>query len=119
VAVVAKSSSNGKAADLTYVKIAEPNEVRLLDVKEVVPPLKVEIPKGTTVEYHAEARGAAKERLAGTIEFDWTSSNENIVRLSARPPAVKMAFEAREVGDATIEVKVGSIASKVDVKVVP
>jgi hypothetical protein len=119
VAVIAKSSSNGKAADLTYVKIALPTEVRLLDAKDVVPPLKVELTKGTVVEYHAEARGANKERLAGSIDFDWTSSNENIVRLEARPPAAKMKFEARELGEATLEVKVGSITTKLDVKVVP
>ena len=55
-----------------------------LDNKEVVPPLKLDLPKGTRIEFHAEARGAAKERLAGTIDFDWTSSNENILRLEAR-----------------------------------
>ena len=67
----------------------------------------------------ARSRGPAKERLAGSIDFDWTSSNENIVRLEARPPAAKMALLANEVGEATIEVKVGTVTSKVDIKVVP
>lgn len=119
VAVVARSSSNGKAADLTYVRIAAPTKLRLLDDKNQPSRLNIEVKRGDTFLLRAEARDANDAVLAGTIDFDWTTSAPTIVDLDAGTPIAKMPFVAKEVGEAKLTVKLDTVATDVTVKVVP
>lgn len=119
VAVVARSSSNGKAADLTYVRIAAPAKLRLLDDKNQPSKQRIEVKKGDTFLLRAEARDGNDAVLAGTIDFDWETSAPTVVDLDAGTPIAKMPFVAKDVGEATLTVKLDTVTTQVLVTVVP
>jgi hypothetical protein len=119
VAVVAKSSANGKAADLTYVRIAEPKKLKLTDTStSTVPPPSITIVKGKTLTLRAEAHGEIDEALAGTVDVDWTSSSTDVIELASRPPSARMTFNAKIEGKSTITAKIGSATTTLEVQVV-
>lgn len=118
VAIVARSSANGKAADLTYVRIAAPAKIRLLDDKSQPSKTRLEVKKGDTFLLRAEARDANDAVLAGTIDFDWETSDPKVVELDAGTPIAKMPFVARELGEATLTVKLDAVTQQVLVTVV-
>lgn len=125
VAVVARSSSNGKAADFTYLRIAEPTELKLLtDTKGAQPSLKVTMhigdkPLSLRAEAYSGGPGNVKDRLAGTIEFSWTSSSEAVVKLVGRSPASRMQFQPVAAGTAKIEAKLADKTVSVEIEVLP
>ncbi len=122
IAVVARSSSNGKAADFTYLRIAEPTELKLRTLAGPAPALKVPMRVDASLTLRAEAysgsTGTAKDVLAGTIEFTWTSSTDSVV-LVGRSPASRMDFKASRPGTSVVEAKLGGKSVSVEIEVTP
>jgi hypothetical protein len=131
VAVIARSSTNGKAVDLTYLRIAEPNEVRLrtADGKAALPAIArpPNDPEKLTLraEAYSGGSGTAKDILAGTIDFVWTTDKPDVVGFDGAAPGTltengsRMTFAVGAAGTATLTATVGDKSATMTVTVTP
>lgn len=119
VAVVARSTANGKAADLTYVRIAQPTKIRILGDKDVAVLPKVTLKVGEELTLRGEAKGSLDETLGGSVDYDWAVSDASVLELRAASPVRRMTIRAAKAGASKLEVKIGETASSVDVEVTP
>lgn len=118
VAVVARSTANGHAADLTYVRIAQPLKLKLNKGDGTEPPPKVTVHVNDALTVRAEAYADHDVRLAGTVSYDWTSDAPTIVKLDGATPNARMSFKALGVGNAKLTAKLDALTVSLDVEVI-
>lgn len=122
VAVIARSSSNGKAADFTFLNIAVPTGVELHQGDGTVASAQLTLHVGDSLTLLAQAftqTSSIKERLAGSVDFDWTTSSAATIRLVDQSPSTRMDFEAVAAGRSTLQATLNGLKTSIDVEVAP
>ncbi len=119
VAIVARSTANGQAADLTYVRIASPLKLKLNKGDGTEPPPKVTLKVNDKFVLRAEAYADHDVRLGGTVNYEWTSDAPTVVKLDGGTPNARMPFVANAAGTAKVTAKLDALTVSLDVEVTP
>lgn len=116
VAIVARSSANGKAADYTYVRIAQPLTLKMKQTDNTERST-LTVASGQTFSLHAEAYADHDLRLAGTVSYDWVSDDKSVVALNGVTPNARMVFKAGNPGTTKLTAKLDQLTVSIDVTV--
>ena len=105
--VVVRSTIVSDVIDYTLIRITPIKTIKIQDSEAAGAPPSISIPKGDKPSFKILALGSAQERLAGAVDYTWTTSNAAIVKLGQGSPSASMAIEALAEGTATLTATTG------------
>ena len=118
-AMVARSSVSGLVYDYTYITISPISSLGVTTTDGEPIPTTLQISPGGTTTLVATALGPRQEKLAGGVDYTWTSSDDTIVHLGQGNPTAHVDVMGVKSGSATLTVTQGSLTVTIPVTVLP
>jgi hypothetical protein len=116
-AVVARSTVSGLVYDYTYVTISPISSLGVTTLDGSPLPTSLKISTGGTTTLVASALGPRDEKLAGAVDYTWTSSDDAIVHLEEGNPTAHVDFDGMKAGTATLTVTQGTMTVTIPITV--
>jgi hypothetical protein len=116
-AVVARSSVNGLVFDFTDITISPISSLGVTTTDGEPLPTNLELSTGSTKTLLANALGPRSEKLAGSVDYTWTSSDDTIVHLEEGNPTAHVDVDAVKAGTATLTVTQGTLTVTIPITV--
>jgi len=115
VALLAKRTSDGRVIDFVHLEVLDVSKIRLESGGGLSPLLTWHTGEAQTLKSVPE--DDAGSVLAGSVDYEWTTSDERIVRLERANPTADMELMPRAPGPVTISVTGGGHTDSLSVTV--
>ncbi|MEO8876342.1 MAG: hypothetical protein ABI461_12205 [Polyangiaceae bacterium] len=118
-ALVARSSVDSLVFDYTVITISPISSLGVTTLDGASLPGNVSLSLGSTASYLATALGPRNEKLAGAIDYTWSSNNPKVVKIEQGNPTAHVDVDALSNGDAIITVTQGTMSVQIPITVAP
>lgn len=116
-ALVARSSVDGLVFDFTDITISPISSLGVTTSDGQPLPTDLQLSTGGTKTLLATALGPRSEKLAGSVDYTWKSSDDTIVHLEEGNPTAHVDVDAVKAGSATLTVTQGTMTVTIPITV--
>jgi len=117
--LVARSSVDGLVYDFTVINVLPISSLAVTSVDGQPIPGDVTLNLGSTTSYLATALGPHDEKLAGAVDYTWSSNNPSVVKIEQGNPTAHVDLDALSNGSAVLTVTQGSLTITIPITVAP